>query len=403
MQDSTIQRSTGRRRSSLHRGAAAAVLVTAALLAAACSSSDDADDASGSTTTAAESTTTTAPDVDAPDEPGPFTVGRTVLELTDGDRDRQLVADVWYPAAADAVGEPSIYQFLPGIEFASELALANVAISTDGPFPLVVYSHGSGGLRYVASYFTELLASHGFVVAAVDHVGNTAVESIGGTQPPREQIAFDRVGDVEFLIDRMLDDSAAIDGPFSGTIDPERIGVTGHSFGGFTALAAAGGYQNSLGTIPPDDRIDAVAAIAPATQLNSDEELEAVDVPTLLLSGTEDTTVPIDPDTLRAWDLVSGRPLWRIDLEGAGHQSFTDVCDYQELLPTLQNVPQPLIDAVDEYALEGCADELMPIEQAHELSNRALVSFLLTYVAGEQGYESFLAEELPGETVDVKE
>ena len=388
------------------RWAMTTLVVSMALLGAACSDDSSEGASEDTTTTAAEGSTPTAEDAEdlaPPDEPGPYAVGRTVLQLQDADRGRDLVADVWYPAAADAVGDPSIYQFLPGIEFASDLALADVAVSTDGPFPLVVYSHGSGGLRYVASFFTELLASHGVVVASVDHVGNTAVEMITGSQPPREQIAFDRVGDVEFLIDRMLDDSAATGGQFSGSIDPERIGVTGHSFGGFTALAAVGGYTNSLGSIPADDRIDAVAVMAPATGLNSDEELESVDVPTLLLSGTLDTTVPVDPDTVKAWDLVPGRPLWRVDLDGAGHQSFTDVCDYQALLPTLANVPQPLVDAVDEYALEGCTPELMPIAQAHELSNRALVSFLLAYVAGEEGYVSFLEEELPGETVSVKE
>ena len=383
---------------------AATTVVAAALLGAACSGgSDGTADGAGGDEGSSATTSTVATQLDAPDEPGAYTVGRTVLELSDTTRGRDLVADVWYPADADAAGAPSIYQFVPGIEFASELAFADVALSADGPFPLVVYSHGSGGLRYVASFFTELLASHGFVVASVDHVGNTAVESITGTQPPREQIAFDRVGDVEFLIDRMLDDSAASGGLLSGSIDPDRIGVTGHSFGGFTALAAVGGYRNSLGSIPADDRIDAVAAMAPATRLNAPAELEAIDVPTLLLSGTEDTTVPIDPDTERAWELIPGRPLWRVDLEGAGHQSFTDVCDYQALLPTLANVPPPLIEAVDEYAAEGCVPELMPIDQAHMLSNRALVSFLLAYVAGEEGYVAFLEEQLPGESISVRD
>ena len=139
-----------------------------------------------------------------PAEPGPHAVGRTTLQLDDGSRSRPLVADVWYPADADAVGDPSVYQFIPGIEFASESALAEVPVAADGPYPLVIYSHGSGGLRYVASFFTELLASHGFVVASVDHVGNTAVELVAGGDVDRDQIAYDRVLDVEFLIDQML-------------------------------------------------------------------------------------------------------------------------------------------------------------------------------------------------------
>ena len=351
-------------------------------------------------------TTTEAPAPDAslapPDEPGPYAVGRTTLQLDDSSRSRPLVADVWYPADAAAAGEPSVYQFIPGIEFASDAALAEVPVAADGPYPLVIYSHGSGGLRYVASFFTELLASHGFVVASVDHVGNTAVELVAGGDYDRDQVAYDRVLDVEFLISQMLDASAAGEGLLSGTVDPERIGISGHSFGGFTALASVGGYTNELGTVPGDDRIDAVLAMAPASELNSTEELEAVDVPTLLVSGTKDETTPIDPDTERAWQYVSGRPLWRVDITDAGHQSFTDVCSYQELLPSL-DAPQLLIDAVDEYAEEGCVEELLPIDEAHDLINRNSVAFLLAFVAGESDYEAFLAQEVPGEVVQVKE
>ncbi len=382
---------------------ALAVLVSAALLAAGCSS-DGADEGASSDDV---STTTTeaapADDLAPPDAPGPFAVGRTTIEFEDASRERPLVADVWYPADAGIAGEPSIYQFLPGIEFAAESALADVAVSADGPFPLVVYSHGSGGLRYVASFYTELLASHGFVVASVDHVGNTAVDTIAGAEPPREQIAHDRVLDVDVLIDQMLERSAATDGPFAGTVDPERIGVTGHSFGAFTALASAGGFANELGAIPADERVDAIVAMAPASRLNSDEELESIDVPTLLVSGTLDETTPIDPQTERPWDLIPGRPLWRVDITDAGHQSFTDVCRYQELLPTFADVPPVLIDAVAEYASEGCGEGYAPIAEAHRLINRSTVAFLLAYVAGEGGYEAFLAEELPGEVVQVKE
>jgi predicted dienelactone hydrolase len=384
-------------------GSALVAVLAAMALVAGCSSGDDTSSGEDPSTT---STTTTVaepdPSLASPSEPGPFAVGRRTLQLSDAERGRDLVADVWYPAAPGTTGAPSVYQFIPGIEFASSSALADVAVSTDGPFPLVVYSHGSGGLRYVASFFTELLASHGFVVASVDHVGNTAIELVAGGEFDRDQIAYDRVADVDLLITEMLAASSSTDSPFAGSIDAERVGVTGHSFGGFTALASVGGYTNDLGTLPGDDRIDAVVAMAPASELNSAEELEAVDVPTLLVSGTRDVTTPIDPDTEKAWELVSGRPLWRVDLVDAGHQSFTDVCDYQELLPTL-NAPQLLIDAVADYAAEGCTPELMPIDTAHELINRNSVAFLLAYVAGETDYEAFLAQEVPGEVVQVKE
>lgn len=371
-----------------------------ALTSAACSDSGGAADAEGTTTTAASP----APDesLAPPDEPGPYVVGRTTLQLDDADRGRPLVADVWYPADAGTTGTPSVYQFLPGIEYDSATALADVPVSSAGPFPLVIYSHGSGGLRYISAFFTELLASHGFVVAAVDHVGNTAVDLIGGAEPPRDQMGLTRVLDVEFLISQMLSLSAAPSGQFSATVDADRVGVTGHSFGGYAALGAVSGVTNSAGSVPADDRIIAAATMAGWTENLSDEELAAVEVPTLMVSGTKDETTPIAANTDRPWELIPGRPLWRVDLDGAGHQSFTDVCTYQQLLPGV-GAPQALLDIVDDYALEGCGPGLAPIEQTQALSNRNMVAFLLAYVAGATGYEAFLAREVPGEAVQVKE
>jgi predicted dienelactone hydrolase len=382
--------------------AAVALALVLTLVGAACSDSDGESDADRSTTT----TTTRAPAPDEslapPDEPGPYAVGRTTLSLDDTSRSRPLVADVWYPADAGVAGDPSVYQFLPGIEYESPTALADVPVSAAGPFPLVVYSHGSGGLRYISAFFTELLASHGFVVASVDHVGNTAVDLIGGAEPPRDQMGLTRVLDVEFLISQMLSLSGSPSGQFAATVDPARVGVTGHSFGGYAALGAVSGVTNSAGSAPADDRIVAAATMAGWTENLSDDELAAVDVPMLLLSGTKDETTPIADNTERPFELITGRPLWRVDLTDAGHQSFSDVCTYQELLPGV-GAPQALLDIVDDYALEGCGPGLAPIDDTQDLINRNMVAFLLAYVAGESDYEGFLAQEVPGETVQVEE
>jgi len=328
--------------------------------------------------------------VSAPDEPGPYQVGRRVIEINDAARDRALTADVWYPVDQGVTAEKSIYQFIPGIELASLTALADAPASAAGPFPLVVYSHGSGGLRYIASWFTEALASHGFVVVAVDHSGNTALDQVTGAGTPRPVNALNRVQDVQYLITAMLGISATPGEPLSNTMDPERIGVTGHSFGGFTTLGTAGGYSNELGSVPADTRVKAIAVMAPYSELNSDEALSAIKIPSLLVAGALDTTTPIVNDTTRPWDLISGRPLLRMDIAKAGHQSFTDVCRYQDSLSTLPNLPQVFIDVVNEMALEGCTKKLIPIEEAHKITNGVTIAFLQTYVAGKAGYESFL-------------
>jgi predicted dienelactone hydrolase len=245
----------------------------------------------------------------------------------------------------------------------------------------VVYSHGSGGLRYIASYYTEAIASHGYVVAAPDHTGNTAVDRLVGTEAEFDVTALNRPDDVAAVIDSMLDPTSAETAGFVANVDPERIAVTGHSFGGFTALATAGGYENPLGSFPVDERVDAIIPLAPATgdgtRLMSDAGLESIEVPTLVIVGTNDQTTPVEPNVTRIWDLAASEPLVRVELVDAQHQSFTDVCDYQAFLPSLGDaVPQPVLDTIDSQGAEGCSPGDMPIERAKELTNTFAVNFL---------------------------
>ena len=82
-------------------------------------------------------------------------------------------------------------------------------VADGGPYPLALYSHGSSGQRFVASGNAELLASHGFVVAAPDHTGNTAFDAFLNTTAPQDQLAVDRPTDAEFVITELLAQSAA--------------------------------------------------------------------------------------------------------------------------------------------------------------------------------------------------
>lgn len=351
--------------------------------------------------TTAEATSTTALPIDAPDELGPFGVGRSTIQLTDPARERPLTIDIWYPTEPGVTGEPSRYTFAPGIEFASNVALADVPIAADDAFPLVVYSHGSGGLRYVASFFTETLASHGFVVAAPDHAGNTAVDVLAGGGVPFEQSAIDRPLDVTFVIDQLLAKSDDAADPLSGAIDPERIGVAGHSFGGFTAFATITGFAADERRSPPDPRVDAIVAMAPATQPFSNAQLGAVDVPTMIVVGTDDVTTPVRPNVTRPWKLTETSPFYRVEIAAGGHQSFTDVCWYQEGLPALEDVPQLIIDAVDAYAEEGCVPELIEIDRAHDITNTYTVSFFEMHLAGDRRYEEVIAPGAVADDADV--
>jgi dienelactone hydrolase len=212
--------------------------------------------------------------------------------------------DVWYPSdAGTSSGSPASLDLL-----VTDIALPGVRrdadVATGERFPLVVFSHGSGGVRFQSWFLLQALASHGYVVVAPDHAGNTSLDLLMGTSEPFPVVASNRPRDVSFAIDRMLARSSEPTDLLAGAVDGSRIAVAGHSFGGFTALAVAGGY----GGLAPDERVDAIIPIAAASDALSDAELAAVDVPTLLLAGVSDETVSLDAAAERPWAEISGSP-----------------------------------------------------------------------------------------------
>ncbi|MGH9231513.1 MAG: alpha/beta hydrolase family protein [Acidimicrobiales bacterium] len=320
-----------------------------------------------------------------PDGPGRYAVGLSTVQMVDPARaDRTLTVDIWYPAHRRSEAPPASLDLV-----FSRLALPGVLADPQaarGSFPLVVFSHGNGGVRFQSWFLMEALASHGFVVAAPDHAGNTALDAIAGTSDPIGVAAANRPRDVSFVIDEItnkLDRDAA--GPLHRRIDERHIGVVGHSFGGFTALATAAGFVD----YQPDPRVDAIVPIAPATFGFTDEQLASIDVPTLLMGGTSDTVVPIVPGIVRAWDLISGRPEYRVDLLAAGHNSFTNVCDIRDAY-VAAGVGQPILGFVQAEAEHGCAPELLPIDEAHRVTDLYVVSFLTRELRGTSRYSRYL-------------
>lgn len=322
-----------------------------------------------------------------PDSLGRYAAGLTTVEMVDPARaDRTLTVDIWYPAdersdAPTAALDLVFTQLpLPGVLDSPEAAA--------GSFPLVVFSHGNGGVRFQSSFLMQALASHGFVVAAPDHAGNTALDAIAGTSDPLAVAAANRPRDVSFVIDQMLARDRDPADALHRRIDERHVAVAGHSFGGFTALATAGGFLD----YQRDPRVDAIVPIAPATFGFTDDQLASIDVPTLLMGGTSDTVVPIEPGIVRAWDLISGRPEYRVDLLAAGHNSFTNVCDIRDAF-VAAGVGQPILGFIEAQAEDGCAPELLPIDEAHRVTDLYVVSFLTEELKGSSRYARYLTTQ----------
>lgn len=326
------------------------------------------------------------------DAPGPYRVGRTTFTVSDPARGgRTLMVDAWYPVdARDASGAAKSQYDLVLSSIESPTALDAPPVSRRGGFPLVVFSHGSGGVRFQSWFLTEHLASHGFVVVAPDHSGNTAYDQLFGTTLPGQVMTRERPLDVSFVISQMLTRAADPADPFAGRIDPRRIGVVGHSFGAFTALALAAGYQD----IPADPRVKAIVPIAPTSAPFTEAELASIRTPTLLLGGTSDITTPIDPETTRAWALLNARPAYRVDVRNAGHSSFTNICDLRDALLGA-GLPPDLLQFLIDLAAEGCAPTLIPIAQAQQITNLYVTAFLSVALRTDLGQHRVFAPPYP--------
>jgi predicted dienelactone hydrolase len=248
----------------------------------------------------------------------------------------------------------------------------------------VIFSHGNSGVRTQSVFLTETLASHGFVVASPDHVGNTAADVIAGTEVEQVQAAFDRPADVSLVIEHVLNRANDVDHPLRGHVDETRIGMTGHSFGALTSFLVASPRDGQ----PLEPRISAIAPIAPVSFPLSDEALAAITLPTMLVAGTDDTQMPIDPETVRPWELLGSDTLYRVDVQGAGHMAFSHICEITDAFTEAGE--DELVVFLEEFSDGACDPDAVPVPDIHRLTARYVVAFFLVELAGDESAAEFL-------------
>jgi predicted dienelactone hydrolase len=374
-------------------------VVAGCLILAGCSSDGDSTSATTNDTTATTTAATEPPPTEpAPTEPpatepslekfetlapGPYQVGVTTVTITDPVRDPPLTTEVWFPVTDAGGSAPYQYTLFPGAFYESPTALdTGVArISPDGPFPLVVFSHGAPGVRFLYSTFGEALASYGYIVAAPDHTGNTVFDLFADTRDDRAVVAVNRPLDVQAVITAMTTPTDPQTADLASAVDPDRIAVAGQSAGGYTTYATVSGVTNEVATVDADDRVDAIITLAPASAGITDQAFTSIDVPALVIGGSGDEVTPIDPNVTRPWEWSGSAPHYRADLVDAEHYSFADFCQYQQFLPTLPEIPQLILDTVDEFA-EGCVPGVMGSDRVHLLTNTFAVAFLESVFRG---------------------
>jgi hypothetical protein len=146
------------------------------------------------------------------------------------------------------------------------------ALAVPGSFPLVVHDHGGPGpgadfQRVAQLPLHETMASHGFVTAVALHSADPVV----------------RVRDLALLIDALLARNAASGDALAGSIDPDRIGISGVSAGAAAAIGAAGGVEDH--GVPADTRIKAMVVYEPGLEYPFDAAKVAI--PYLIMGGSQ--------------------------------------------------------------------------------------------------------------------
>lgn len=306
-------------------------------------------------------------DLIRPDAPelsahGDLPIGVRTIEVTNPDQldivnmsgggepryDRTLTLEVWYPAT-DGTGDEGTYStYLRDGE--TEVTLTGRGVrdaepAASGPYPLVIFSHGYPGNRFLLSHLAENLATKGYVVAAMDHKDSTYDDqaAFGSTLVNR---SLDQV----FVLDEIARLSGE-DGQFLfGLVDADKTGLIGYSMGAYGAVITAGGGVTEAAVGYPDltpsgtlaihqagsdelaaradERIKAVVAIAPWGRQRGFWDaagMEGITTPIFYMAGSVDDVSGYENGIKLLYDETVNAERYLLTFENANHNAAAPI------------------------------------------------------------------------------
>ncbi|RME45336.1 MAG: hypothetical protein D6791_11020 [Chloroflexi bacterium] len=341
---------------------------------------------------------------------GPHPVGVLALKKIG---EAELEVTMWYPALDDGDSQAKItyaYEMKVGgpvgaftlATFAGQALHDAPYDRTPGPYPLVILSPGFAIGSSAYAWLAEHLASYGFVVIAPEHQ-----EQLDGELNGLWQGAILRPQEIQTVL-AYIDEQASPGHMLEGLVDAETLAVIGHSYGGYTALAAGGAridtvsfqalcqaaYKSNepgawlcdellphlpdmaalagLDAVPDglwqptwlDSRVDAIVSMAGDAFFFGQQGLADITAPVMAIGGTLDTDAPYMWGTYPTYEYASSKTKVRIALLDAEHMIFTGPCE---------SIPLLLRFVSDEF----CADSGWNRDDAHALVRHFTAAFLL--------------------------
>ncbi|MFN8382615.1 MAG: hypothetical protein U0V02_11775 [Anaerolineales bacterium] len=311
-----------------------------------------------------------------PTPSGPYQIGTAIYEMTDSSRQeiysgkdeaRRFMIQIWYPAEVKssdvrapwmsnaAIYAPAIatYIGLPSF-FLDHLALVEIpaykdaqVTTSDGGFPVILFSHGWNGFNAQNTGQALELASHGYVVVGVQHTyGAVTTVFPDGTIAPNNPKALPEdaedpnyevvarklvnewAGDLSFVLDQLSDWDSEAGNSFEGKLDLERVGVYGHSTGGGAAIQFCG----------TDPRCKAVLGMDPFMRPVSAEVIEnGLSQPSFFMfsQGWADLTDSKNNQLFNQFFPNASNNKGVIKIEGTKHFDFSDLPLLSPIAPQL--------------------------------------------------------------------
>jgi len=330
-----------------------------------------------------------------PEPTGPYPVGTSILYFKDPARiedaapaagsARELLVQLWYPA------QPSLHRFARYREPRETNALSSyqsviltnsrqdapIAIA-GAPFPVIIFNHAWQGRRTNDTFLSEELASHGYIVAGIDHTYNASqvafpdgrvVRGVASNEidAPETSTAehvraiWDKelvkwVADQRVVLDRLAQMNRSAGTQWFGRLDTNNAGALGHSFGGAAATAVCAADPRVHASVNMDGWFfGAIRARGP------NQPLLVITTVTAQGGETPDPNAKVGA-ALDAADFADVKTSLRnfggylLSVKGAEHEDFTD---------------QPLISPLRMLSHRGA----LPARRIHEIARTYVLAF----------------------------